>query len=113
MQRLEPEIKVFHFEKGEKRYEDLSEQEKQEENRNLQNGVNFARKVLVTGECSLLVLDELLGVLDNGVITAEDAVSLFESRMEDTRIIVTGRTLPESLRKYATEIYRLDTEKDS
>lgn len=112
MQRLEPEIKVFHFEKGEKRYEDLSEQEKQEENRNLQNGVNFARKVLVTGECSLLVLDELLGVLDNGVITMEDVQSLLEARTEDTRIIVTGRVLPEQLRKYATEIYQISTEKE-
>ena len=33
MQRLEPEIKIFHFEKSEERYEELSEQEKTEENR--------------------------------------------------------------------------------
>ena len=111
MQRLEPEIKVFHFEKGEKRYEDLSEQEKQEENRNLQNGVNFARKVLVTGECSLLILDQLLGVLDNGVITMEDLKSLFEARTEDERILVTGRVLPKELREYADEIYQISTEK--
>ena len=61
LQRLEPEIKVFHFEKSDERYDELSEQEKLEENRNLRNGVNFARKVLLNDECSLLVLDELLG----------------------------------------------------
>ena len=43
MQRLEPEIKVFHFEKSEERYEKLSEQEKLEENRNLRNG-KFCQK---------------------------------------------------------------------
>lgn len=36
LQRLEPEIKVFHFEKSNKRYESLSGQEKQEENINLE-----------------------------------------------------------------------------
>ena len=66
LQRLEPEIKVFHFEKTDERYEQLSEQEKTEENRNLRNGVSFARKVLLNDECSLLVLDELLGVIVSG-----------------------------------------------
>lgn len=111
MQRLEPEIKVFHFEKSEERYEELSEQEKLEENRNLKNGVNFARKVLVTNECSLLILDELLGVIDNGVVSKEDIAALFQAKAEDTQIIVTGRNLSDELREYADEIYEIRTEK--
>lgn len=111
MQRLEPEIKVFHFEKSDERYEELSEQEKQEENKNLKNGVNFARKVLVTNECSLLILDELLGVIDNGVVSKEEIAALFQAKAEDTQIIVTGRNLPDELREYADEIYEIRTEK--
>lgn len=61
LQWPEPEIKVFHFEKSEERYEELSDQEKLEENMNLKNGVNFARKVLMNDECTLLILDELSG----------------------------------------------------
>ena len=41
LQRLEPEIKVFHFEKSNTCYEKLSEQERQEENINLKNGKIF------------------------------------------------------------------------
>ena len=111
MQRLEPEIKIFHFEKSEGRYEELSDQEKTEENRNIKNGVNFARKVLMNDECSLLVLDELLGVIDNGVVTKEDVQALFQAKAEDTQIIVTGRKLPEYLKDMADEIYQIQTEK--
>lgn len=111
MQRLEPEIKVFHFEKSEERYELLSEQEKLEENINLRNGVNFARKVLVTNECNLLILDELLGVIDNGVISKEDITALFQAKADDMQIIVTGRTLSDDLREFADEIYQIRTEK--
>lgn len=111
MQRLEPEIKIFHFEKSEGRYEELSDQEKTEENRNIKNGVNFARKVLLNDECSLLVLDELLGVIDHAVVTKEDVQALFEAKAEETQIIVTGRKLPEYLRDMADEIYQFQTEK--
>ena len=111
MQRLEPEIKIFHFEKSEGRYEELSEQEKTEENRNIKNGVNFARKVLLNDECSLLVLDELLGVIDHAVVTKEDVQALFDAKAEETQIIVTGRKLPDYLRDMADEIYQMQAEK--
>ena len=111
MQRLEPEIKLFHFEKSEGRYEELSEQEKLEENRNLRNGVNFARKVLMNDECNLLVLDELLGVIDNGIVTKEDVEALFRAKADGAQIIVTGRKLPDYMRELADEIYEIQTEK--
>ena len=111
MQKLEPEIKVFHFEKSQGRYEELSEQEKLEENINLRNGVNFARKVLVTEECDLLILDELLGVIDNGVVTAQDVENLFRAKTDGTQVIVTGRSLPEDLKGYADEIYQIKEKK--
>ena len=45
----------------------------------MKNGVNFARKVLMNDECSLLILDELLGVIDNGVVTREEVEALFKT----------------------------------
>ena len=61
LKRLEPEIKVFRFEREEAFYEDLSDEEKQEEKVNILNGYNFAKKVLSIGECDVLILDEILG----------------------------------------------------
>ena len=54
LKRLEPEIKIFRFEKSEEEFAQLSEERQQEEIHNIKNGLNFAKKVLTTGECSLL-----------------------------------------------------------
>ena len=45
------DFKIFRFEKMDTCYNDLSEQEKTEERTNILNGLNFARKVIATGEC--------------------------------------------------------------
>ena len=49
IQRLEPEIKLFRFQRREEAFEDLAPEEQQEEIMNMKNGLNFAKKVLATG----------------------------------------------------------------
>ena len=46
--RLEPEIKMFRFERSEKCYLDMDEEEREEEKLNIRNGLNFARPRAVT-----------------------------------------------------------------
>lgn len=110
IRRLEPEIRFFRFEKTGGNYDELSEEEKQEEYMNIRNGFHFARKVLVTGECGVLILDEFLGLLDNNVIAVEELKALLDARAEDTEIIFTGRILDESIREYADEVYCIQRE---
>ena len=50
LRRMEPEIKMFRFEKSDGIYETLSVEKKQEEIINIKNGMNFAKKVLATGD---------------------------------------------------------------
>ena len=90
VQRLEPEIKLFRFQKSEESFEQLNEAEKTEEIQNLKNGLNFARKVLVTEECDVLILDEVLGLIETHVIEAEDLYALFDAKHEGTSLILTG-----------------------
>lgn len=111
LQRLEPEIKFFRFEKLAECFADLSEEEKREESVNMKNGLNFARKVLSTSECNLLILDEVLGLVDAGVISVEELKHVIESRTEGTDVILTGRRLPEELFEIADEIYNIASEK--
>ena len=56
IKRLEPEIKFFRFEKSDADFNLLSEAEKVEEIQNIKNGLNFAKKVLATGGCDLLIV---------------------------------------------------------
>ena len=108
MKKLEPEIKVFRFEREEAFYEDLSDEEKQEDKVNILNGYNFAKKVLSIGECDVLILDEILGLVDLGIITCEDVIRLIDMKDESVELIMTGRHLPEELIPYADYISRLD-----
>ena len=69
LKRLEPEVRLFSFEKNAEFFAELSEEQKQDEIINIKNGLNFAKKVLVTGESTILVLDEILGLLERNIIT--------------------------------------------
>lgn len=105
--RLEPEIKLFRFQKSAERYEDLSPEEREEENQNLKNGMNFARKVLVTEECDVLVLDEVLGLMDFGIVTAEEIRELIGLSRENTHLIFTGSSGGEEIWDLAEEVIEL------
>lgn len=109
VKRLEPEIKIFRFEKSEEDYVDLSEQRKAEEKQNIRNGLNFAKKVLYTGECSLLILDEVLGLIDKGIITVEELRSLLSVKPEEMDIIMTGITLNDEVCVLADEVTKVET----
>ena len=111
LKRLEPEIKFFRFEKSEEYFSELSEEEQLEEVKNIKNGINFAKKVLTTGECDLVILDEVLGLLDHGLIDAEELKTLIGARLDDTDLIMTGWVLSDELRPYIDEIYHLIPEK--
>lgn len=112
LERLEPDIKLFRFEKGECSYNELSASRQKEERMNIRNGFNFARKVIDTGECDVLVLDEVLGLLDLEIITIEDIISLIELREDYSRLVLTGRELPPAIADYADIISKIDLEKD-
>lgn len=108
LKRMEPEIKIFRFEKCEEEFAQLSDERKQDEIYNIKNGLNFAKKVLTTGECGLLILDEVLGLIDNGIITMEDLRHILEARADDVDIILTGIRLNDDVCQLADEVYKLE-----
>ena len=108
LKRLEPEIKIFRFEKSEEEFASLSEERQKEEIINIKNGLNFAKKVLTTGECSLLILDEVLGLVDNGIISVEDLKNIVDAKSDEVSIIMTGIHLKDGICEIADEISRID-----
>ena len=133
LRRMEPEIKLFRFEKSDENFEELPEERKQEEIRNIKNGLNFAKKVLSTGECDLLILDEVLGLVEKGIVSplheflptkeediaeiagelkvsVEELKAMLDCR-EDTSVILTGITLSDEICLLADEISKIETVK--
>jgi cob(I)alamin adenosyltransferase len=113
IRRLEPEVQLFRFEKYEKHYMDLNEEEKKDQDHFIFNGLKYAQKVIDTRQCDVLVLDEVLGLLDLEIIKPKDLIELLESRDEELTVIMTGRSLPEELIDYVDGVYCIDTIKES
>ena len=111
LKMLEPAMKVFRFEKSCKSFAELSEEEKQEERLNIRNGLNFAKKVLSTGECDLLILDEVLGIIDQGVVSCEEIIEFLSASEEGTCVIMTGKVFPKELEPYVDFIARVENDK--
>ena len=107
LKRLEPEVRFFSFEKNAEFFEELSEEQKQEEIQNIKNGLGFAKKVLVTAESTIVVLDEILGLLEKGIITLEDIRMLIDAKDEETELIFTGTYMKEELVQYADAVYEI------
>lgn len=109
VKRLEPEIKLFSFEKSSVPFDELSPSDQEEEKQNIMNGFNFARKVLATGECDVLILDEFLGLIDTGLLTISDFQDLLSVRPEEVSVIMTGINIDEDMCFLADEITELKT----
>ena len=93
-------MKVFRFARSHVLFENLPEEQKKEEIVNLKNGFNFAKKVMMTGECDILVLDEILGLLDQGVISEDEFIQFLENRDPEMELVMTGRVCPKALEPY-------------
>jgi len=112
IQRLEPEIKLFRFQRREASFEELNQSEREEEVMNMKNGLSFARKVLATGECDVLVLDEILGLLDYGIADISDIRALLEEASDGTEIIFTGIRLCSEIMEWADGVYQISALKE-
>lgn len=108
LKRLEPEIKFFRFEKSDTDFADLDDAHKKEEIQNIKNGLNFAKKVLATGGCDLLILDEVLGLLDVSIITLEDLKGILQAKQQETTLIMTGIRLSDEVCMLADEVSKIE-----
>ena len=90
----------------------MTPDEKEEECCNIKNGLNYARKVLTTGECDLLILDEIFGLVDYNIITIEELMDLIAVKKDSMDLILTGRNLPDEVREIADCVYSIQREKE-
>ena len=83
-------------------------EERQEENFNIRNGLNYAKKVLVTQECDMLILDEVLGAVEFGIISDDDVVNLIQAKDEEMEMILTGNVVTPKLKEAADRVVSLE-----
>ena len=110
LSRLEPEIKLLSFERVGKCYDELTPEQQKEQKANIMNGFHYARKVLQTNECDILILDESLGLIDSGIVEVSQIMELLElAKDSELEILLTGRTLPDEIRDVADVVTQMQT----
>ena len=91
-----------------KGFDELSQEEKEDEIINIKNGMQFAKKVLATGECDLLILDEVLGLINYGIMTVDNLGQLLALRGENMDVILTGNYLSDEACRLADEVSKIE-----
>ena len=109
--KLEPEIKIFRFEQSVDSFDDMTEEEREEERKNYANALNFAKKSLATGECDVLVLDEILGVIEEKIATAGEVLDVLKSKSPSTEVILTGINISDEIKDVCDVVYSISRDK--
>lgn len=107
VKKLSPSFEIFRFEKTKKFFWNLNEEEKLELKRNIDKAYGFAKDLIENEACNLLILDEIMGVLSNQLLTIDQVCHLITSRPEHMEIVLTGRNVPKEimdLADYVSEI---------
>ena len=71
------------------------------------------RKVIETGESDLIILDELLGLVDLGIIRTEDVAELLQMPGDYKRLYITGNHLADELVPYIDVVCEIMLVKDN
>lgn len=111
LEKAGEDIKIFRFEKSDGYYEALSPREQEEQNSNIRNGLNYARKVITTNECDVLVLDEILGLPDLGIASCEEINELLMANHSGMHIMLTGQSMYKELMDCLDSVTYLETER--
>lgn len=115
LQKLEPDFRIFRFEKS-RNEEALREAEtnevlRKEISAEVRNAFNFAKKIVDTGECEMLMLDGVLECVEKGYLQEAELEDLLERHPENMDLILTGTVLPAGIAQKAEAIYQIKTEK--
>ncbi len=97
VKKLHPLFEIFRFEKERGFFWTLSDVEKQELKQDIERGFAFIKEVVEEKKCDILIIDELLGVLGNKLLTVDEVVKLLKSKPADMEIIITGRNVPKEI----------------
>jgi cob(I)alamin adenosyltransferase len=97
IEALKPYFQIFRFEKPRGFFWTLNEEEKKELKVEVQEAYNFICKTLNEESCDILILDEVLGALKNGLVDESQLLDLIHMKPENMELIMTGRNAPEAL----------------
>ncbi|SCY94726.1 cob(I)yrinic acid a,c-diamide adenosyltransferase [Alkaliphilus peptidifermentans] len=107
IEKLAPNFSLIRYAPLNNFYKFLSEEEKNATIREVERGIKEIGTYLESEEYNLIILDEIMAVLFNEIVTIKEVVELIEKKPPLVELILTGRNAPEeliNLADYVTEM---------
>ena len=95
--KLAPFFNIFRFETKRGFFWTLNDEEKIELKKEIQKAYEFCMEALKEEKCDILIMDEVMGALSNGLISEEQLLELIENKPSNIELILTGRNVPEAI----------------
>lgn len=108
LKEFEPSFRVFRFEKERGFIWNLSKEEIEELKVEIAKALNFVRDTFSKNSCDVLILDEIMAVIGNGLVNINDIVEIIKSKPENLELILTGRNAPKELIEVSDYVSRID-----
>lgn len=90
-------FKVFRFQTSEKFFYQMTDEEKSILKEEMGKAYKFIESVFRNNECDLLILDEIMGAIQNNLYSVDDVIKLIEEKPNEIELVLTGRNAPKPI----------------
>lgn len=100
-------FEVFRFERPRGFFWTLNDQEKEELQEDIDKAMDFVEDVVKNKKCDVLIMDEAIGSINNGLIKMDRIVEILKNKPQNIEIVMTGRNIPDEIKEvadYVTEM---------
>lgn len=95
--KLENNFKIYRFEKKKGFFWTLNDCEKEELKKEVKKAYKFCLKALENNTCDILIMDEVMAILSNRLLSVEEIIKLIDKKPDNMELILTGRNVPEEI----------------
>ncbi|KPU27084.1 cob(I)yrinic acid a c-diamide adenosyltransferase [Caloranaerobacter sp. TR13] len=91
------DFEIYRFDKSKKFFWNMNEAEKEELKKKISNAFEFIEEIIKKNDCDILILDEIMGVISNKLVSIDRVLHILDIKPENMEIILTGRNVPEAI----------------
>ncbi|NLJ40745.1 MAG: cob(I)yrinic acid a,c-diamide adenosyltransferase [Clostridiales bacterium] len=101
LKRLAPEFQILRFAETKKFFNEMDQGEIEELKAILMEEMENLNDLLKESPYDVLILDEIMGAMQNGLISEEEVSDIIKNKAPNMELILTGRNLPEAIARQA------------
>ncbi len=101
-------FEVHRFERTRGFFWTLNDKEKLELQEDIDKAMEFVNDILTSGDCDLLILDEVMGSIKNKLIDVDRLVDMLKNRKPHIEVVLTGRNVPSEIVEIADYVSEIN-----